>query len=268
MPKGNGRLAHKVAIVTGAGDRGQVTGIGHAIAVLFAREGAQVLLVDMDQKNAEKTLAVIEEEGGTASLFQTDVTVDANCQSMIDAATTRYGALHILVNNVGGYGRGKVTEVDDEIWYRALDTNLKSAVFASKYAVPAIAQAGGGAIIHISSIDGMRAGFSPNVSYGAAKGGLIALTKQMAVHHGRQGIRVNCLAPGHVYASFVSQIPERTRDLRRRAGPLGTEGTAWDVAWPAVFLASDEARWISGVVLPVDAGLFAATPLSVLDHLI
>ena len=267
MSQGNGRLADKVAIVTGAGDRGRLTGIGYATAILFAREGAKVLLADMDIAHAEKTLAVIQEEGGKASVFQADVTVETQCQAMVNAAVERYGALHILVNNVGTGGSGKVTQVEEVEWHRSLDINLMSAVLTSKYAVPAMTEAGSGSIIHVSSIDGMRAGNSPNIPYGAAKGGLIAITRQMAVHHGREGIRVNCLAPGHVNASFVTHVSEEARDLRRRAGPLGTEGTAWDVAWPAVFLASDEARWVSGVVLNVDAGLFAATPLSMLGHL-
>ncbi|MEM7342873.1 MAG: SDR family oxidoreductase, partial [Chloroflexota bacterium] len=135
-------------------------------------------------------------------------------------------------------------------------------------AVPAIADAGGGSIINVSSIDGLRAGNTHNIPYAVAKGGLVTLTKLMAVHHGREGIRVNCIAPGHLHASFAAHlVSEEKRELRRKAGPLGTEGDAWDVAWAAVFLSSDEARWISGVVLPVDAGLLAATPLAVWDNL-
>ena len=129
-------------------------------------------------------------------------------------------------------------------------------------------EGGGGSIIHLSSIDGIRAGGSTNVPYSVAKGGLITLTKAMAVHHGRDNIRVNCIAPGHIHAPFVAHLPNELRKLRQKAGPLGTEGNAWDVAWAAVFLASAEARWISGVILPIDAGLLAATPLSVLDYLL
>lgn len=238
----DGRLSDKVAIVTGAGDRGQVMGIGYAIAILFAREGAKVLLADMDLNNAEKTLTVIESEGGEASIFEVNVTEEEACRAMGDAAVERYGELDILVNNVGTGGAGMVTEVEEDIWNRSLDINLKSAVLCSKYAVPAMVQSGGGSIIHISSIDGIRSGSSRNVPYAAAKGGLISLTKCMAVHHGRDGIRTNCIAPGHVHASFVTRVSERQRDLRCRAGPLGVEGNAWDVAWPAVFLASDEGK--------------------------
>jgi NAD(P)-dependent dehydrogenase (short-subunit alcohol dehydrogenase family) len=141
-------------------------------------------------------------------------------------------------------------------------------VWTCKHAVPAMMTSGGGSIINVSSIDGLRAGFSPNVPYAVAKAGVVQLTRTMAVHHGRDNIRVNCIAPGHLHAPFVSDLPNEVRELRRRAGPLGTEGDAWDVAWAAVFLASDESRWISGVVLPVDAGLLAATPLAVLDNLV
>jgi NAD(P)-dependent dehydrogenase (short-subunit alcohol dehydrogenase family) len=261
------RLQGKTAIVTGAGTRGPMPGTGQATAILFARHGANVLLVDLDLERVQETQVAIEAEGSRASVFQADVTQEEQCRALMEVCLERYGALHVLFNNVGAYGSGKVTDVEDAIWNRALDTNLKSAVLTSKYAVPKIAASGGGSIIHVSSIDGLRASMTPNIPYTVAKGGLIALTRAMAVQHGREGIRVNCIAPGHLYAPFVAHISPEQRELRRKAGPLGTEGDAWDVAWAAVFLASDEARWISGVVLPVDAGLLAATPLSVWDNL-
>ena len=263
----NKRLQDKVAIVTGAGTRGPMPGTGQATAILFARQGAKVLLVDLEIERAQETQAAIEAEGGQASVFQADVTQEENCRAMVETCLERYGALHILFNNVGAGGPGMVTQVEEAVWNRALDVNLKSAVLACKYAVPKMADSGGGSIINVSSIDGLRAGMSPNIPYAVAKGGLISLTKAMAVHHGRENIRVNCLAPGHLHAPFVAHISEEQRELRRKAGPLGIEGDAWDVAWAAVFLASDESRWISGVVLPIDAGLLAATPLSVLNHL-
>lgn len=261
------RLHGKVAIVTGAGMRGPMVGTGQATAVLFARQGAKVMLVDLEQARAEETQAAIQAEGGEAVVYQADVTDEASCRAVVDACVERFGGLHILFNNAGVAGHGKVTEVEEAVWERALDVNLKAAVLMSKYAIPPMAAGGGGAIIHISSIDGLCAGMVPNIPYAVAKGGLITLTKAMAVQHGRQQIRVNCIAPGHLYAPFVATISPDARELRRKAGPLGTEGDAWDVAWAGVFLASDEARWISGVVLPVDAGLMAASPLSVWDNL-
>jgi NAD(P)-dependent dehydrogenase (short-subunit alcohol dehydrogenase family) len=261
------RLQGKTAIVTGAGTRGPMVGTGQATALLFARQGANVLLVDREVERAQETQTTITAEGGVASVFQADVTQEERCRSLVEVCVERYGALHILFNNVGAAGHGKVTEVEEAVWQRALDVNLKGSVLTSKYAIPQMIASGGGSIIHVSSIDGLRAGMTPNVPYAVAKGGLITLTKAMAVQHGREGIRVNCIAPGHLYAPFVATISEETRDLRRKAAPLGTEGNAWDVAWAAVFLASDEARWISGVVLPIDGGLLAATPLSVWENL-
>ena len=262
------RLEGKVAIVTGAGSSGPGVGTGKATATLFAREGARVLLVDRVASQAESTLATIREEGGEGSVFEADVTSSEDCRAMVEAAAERYGGLHILFNNVGILGKGSVVDVEEEHWDRVLEANLKSMMLTSKYAVPPMADGGGGSIINVSSIAGLRAGSGGhNIPYSVSKGGVVALTTNMAVHHGRQNIRVNCIAPGHIYTPMVSAMTGETRDLRRRAGPLGTEGTAWDIAWAAVFLASDEARWISGVILPVDAGLLATTPLAMLEHL-
>ena len=235
---------------------------------MFAREGAKVLLVDAVEERATETMVMIREEGGEASVFEGDVTQSEDCRAMVDTAVERYGGLNILFNNVGILGRGSVVDVNEEDWDRVLEANLKSMMLTSKHAVPKMASGGGGSIINVSSIAGLRAGSGgSNVSYSASKGGVIALTSSMAVSHGRDNVRVNCIAPGHIYTPMVSAMNDETRDLRRRAGPLGSEGNAWDIAWAAVFLASDEARWVSGVVLPVDAGLLATTPLAMLEHL-
>jgi NAD(P)-dependent dehydrogenase (short-subunit alcohol dehydrogenase family) len=263
------RLEGKTAIVTGAGSSGPGFGTGKATAILFAREGAKVLLADRVALHAEETLATIGEEGGEASVFEADVTRAEDCRAMVDAAVERYGALHILFNNVGVTAFGTVVDVEEADWDRALDVNLKSMMLTSKYAVPRMIAAGSGSVINVSSIEGLRAGgIGALIPYSVSKGGVIALTTAMAVQHGRDNVRVNCIAPGHIYTPMVAPLlTGQTRDERRRAGPLGTEGTAWDVAWAAVFLASDEARWISGVTLPVDAGLLAAAPLAMLPHL-
>jgi NAD(P)-dependent dehydrogenase (short-subunit alcohol dehydrogenase family) len=265
------RLEGKVAIVTGAGatGSGDFVGIGQAISILFARNGAKVLLVDRNQQNAEATLATIKEEGGEASLFVGDVTNNADCQGMAQAAVSRYGKLNVLVNNVGISGPGSVTDVDEDFWDTVIDVNLKSVMLTSRHAIPHMIEVGGGSIVNLSSIVGLRAGSGrPSHPYAASKGGIIGLSNSMAVHYGRNNIRVNCIAPGHIRSPMVARhSSEEMLDLRRRAGPLGTEGTAWDVAWAALFLASDEARWISGVTLPVDAGLLAATPLAMFPYL-
>ena len=262
MAEKGSRLAGKVAVVTGGGSRGDLVGTGQASAIVFARQGARVLVVDRDPDNAAKTVATIEEEGGEASLFEADVTETAACRAMVDAAVERYGALHVLFNNVGVGGSGTVVEVDEDAWDHAIKVNLKSVMLSSKHAIPKMIEAGGGSIVNISSIDGIRAGVWPNTPYAAAKGGIINLTRHMAVHHGRDNIRVNCIAPGMIHAPFVRTISDELRELRRRGSPLGVEGTAWDIAWAGVFFASDESRYVSGVTLTVDGGLLAATPLS------
>ena len=260
------RLEGKVAIVTGAGSSGPGVGTGKAISTLFAQEGARVLLVDQVARHAEETLATILGEGFEASVFEADVTKAKECQRMVEVAQERYGALNILVNNVGVLrGLDTVVDVEEEDWDQLLKVNLKSMMLTSKYAVPKMIEGGGGSIINISSVGGLRSG---PVAYSASKGGVIALTTSMAVHHGRDHIRVNCIAPGAIYTSMVAgHMTEASRELAIKAVPLGTEGPAWDAAWAALFLASDEARWITGVVLPVDAGASATTPLAAMRYL-
>ena len=265
------RLEGKVAIITGAGatGSGDFVGIGQAISILFARHGASVVLVDRDQKNGDATLATIREEGGEASLFVGDVTNSTDCQEMVNKATSEYGRLNVLINNVGISGPGSVTDVEEEFWDTVIDVNLKSVMLTSKYAIPKMIDDGGGSIVNLSSIVGMRAGSGrPSHPYAASKGGIIGLSNSMAVHYGRDNIRVNCIAPGHIRSPMVARhSSEEMLTLRRKAGPLGTDGEPWDVAWAALFLASDEARWVSGATLPVDAGLLAATPLAMYPYL-
>lgn len=262
-----GRLQDKIALVVGAGSRGEPAGTGYAAAKLFARHGASVVLVDKSRGRADATRQEILEEGGTASVFVADVTSEDDCQAMVEACRERHSRLDILFNNVATHGSGKVTDVSSDDLDRVFAINLRSMMLACKYAIPLMKTSGGGSIINVSSIDGLRTGMHPNVPYAVTKAGAAQLARVTAVHHGRDNIRANCIAPGHIFAPFVSDISDEKRALRRRAAPLGNEGTAWDIAWAALFLASDEARWISGVVLPVDGGLLAATPLAVYDNL-
>ena len=159
--------------------------------------------------------------------------------------------------------------LDENEYKNILDVNLNSMVSMSRYAIPAMLENGAGSILNMSSFVAMRSGgFGPSIPYALSKAGVIALTQQMCHDHGPDGIRVNCIAPGHVYTSMVEdRVDQKLRDLRRKAAPLQTEGTAWDIAWAALFLSSDEARWISGTTLPVDGGLLTASPISMLDKL-
>ncbi len=250
-----------MAIVTGAGSSGPGVGNGKAASILFAREGAKLVLVDAVAARAEETLAAVREEGADAITVSADVTSAEDCRRMVDAAVDRFGRLDILDNNVGISRRGTVLEVTEEHWDQVMSVNVKSIVLASKYAIPKMIDSGGGSIVNISSVAGLRA--HQSTPYTTSKAAVIGLTFSMAADHGRDGIRVNCIAPGLVYTPMVApRMDEQLRRERRDATPLGTEGTAWDVAWAALYLASDESRWVTGIVIPVDAGLTVTTPVT------
>lgn len=254
------RLEGKVAIVTGAGSQAQGIGNGRATAILFAREGAKVLLVDNSPAAAELTLEMVKKEGGEAEIFVGDVSKNDDCRNMVERAVKRWGRLDILDNNVGIEGSGSVVTAKEEDWDRVMAVNVKSMMLTGKYAVPAMAAGGEGSIINISSIGALRPrGLTP---YSTSKGAVIALTRAMAVDHGKDGIRVNCVVPGPMYTPMVYSrgMTEELRDRRRQASLLKIEGTGWDIGYAALFLASDEARFITGVVLVVDGGVTLATP--------
>ena len=247
------RLEGKIAIVTGAGTRDEGIGNGKAAAILFAREGANVVLADIDLDKAEATRVEIESEGGTAFAVQADVTSDADCLALVEAAIDRYGALNILHNNVGNSIREPVTEIDPDVWDQFMALNLKSMMLTSKFAIPHMVNTGGGSIINVASIAGLRA--SKAAAYTTSKAGVIGLTMSMAADHGPDGVRVNAIAPGPVFTPMVAwRLSEKMRQQRKNSTMLRTEGTPWDVAWAAVYLASDESKWVTGSVLTVDGG--------------
>ena len=257
------RLDGKVAIITGAGSSGPGVGNGKAAALLFAREGAKVLLVDSVIDRAQETLEVIQEEGGEASVFEANVINDSDCQQMVDACIDRYGRLDILDNNVGISRRGTVLDISEADWDHVMAVNVKSIVLCSKYAIPRMVETGGGSIINISSIAGLRAHSS--TPYTTSKAAVIGLTMTMAADHGPDGVRVNCIAPGLVYSPMVApRMDDDLRQVRRNAAPLRTEGDSWDIGYAALYLASDEARWVNGITIPVDAGLTAVSPVTYL----
>lgn len=251
------RLKDKVAIVTGAGSRGPGIGNGKATAILFAREGASVLCVDADLSRAEETVGQIEQEHGRAKAFGADVTRAADCRAMVEAAVSRWGGLDILHNNVGVESRLDLMETTEQEWDRVMTIDLKSMLLATQAAVPAMEKRGRGAITCVSSIAAMVG--HGRTAYAAAKAGVIGFVTSVAVQLGPKGIRVNGIAPGQVWTPMVERLGPEARERRRRAAPLGIEGSGWDVGWGALYLASDEARWVTGHILVIDAGLTCTT---------
>jgi NAD(P)-dependent dehydrogenase (short-subunit alcohol dehydrogenase family) len=243
--------------VTGAGSRGPGLGNGKAAAILFAREGARVLCVDAELGRAEQTVKEIQKEAGTALAFAADVTRAADCKAMVREAAERWGGLDVLHNNVGVESRLDLMETTEEEWDRVMTVDLKSMLLATQAAVPAMEKRGGGAVICVSSIAALRG--HGRTAYAAAKAGVIGFVTSVAVQLGPKGIRVNGIAPGQVWTPMVERLGAEARERRKRAAPLGTEGTGWDIGWGAVYLASDEARWVTGHVLVIDAGLTATT---------
>ena len=254
------RLKDKVAIITGAGSRAEGIGNGRAAAILFAREGAKLLLADRDKQAAQATLDLIRAEGNDAAVHSADVTSGEDCRTMVRAALDRWGRLDILHNNVGIGGRGTVEEITEEDWERVQRVNVTSMMLTAKHAVPAMRDSGGGAIINVSSIAALR----PRglTAYSVSKGAVATLTQALAVDHGADGIRANCIMPGPVYTPMVyaAGMSDELRERRREASLLKIEGEGWDIGWAAVFLASDEARYITGVILPVDGGVTIRGP--------
>jgi NAD(P)-dependent dehydrogenase (short-subunit alcohol dehydrogenase family) len=248
-------LAGKVAIVTGGGAAGDGIGNGRAAAMLLARAGARVLVVDRQLDLAQRTVEMIAGEGGAAAACAADVTDEAQCRAMVDTALERFGRLDLLDNNVGIASKGSVVEEDPQFWRRVMQVNVESMFLASKHAIPAmIKSAGSGAIVNVASIAALRP--RGMTAYSTSKGAVIALTRAMAVDHGPQGIRVNCVAPGPVYTPMVSAdgMSPEARERRRQASVLGMEGTGWDVGHAVRFLLSDHARFITGQTLVVDGG--------------
>ncbi len=251
------RLRGKVAIVTGAGSRGPGVGNGKAAATLFAREGARVLCVDLVKERADETATLIRGEGGEAIAHAADVTRSPECEAMVAAALDHWGGLDILHNNVGIESRHAVMDTTEDEWDRVMQVDLKTMFLATKAAVPALAARGGGAITCVSSVAAIRG--HGRTAYAAAKAGVLGFVVSVAAQLGKHGIRVNAIAPGQVWTPMVESLGPEARERRRKASVLGTEGTAWDVGWAAVYLASEEARWVTGQVLVVDGGTTLTT---------
>jgi NAD(P)-dependent dehydrogenase (short-subunit alcohol dehydrogenase family) len=255
-------LAGKVAIVTGGGAPDPGIGNGRAAALLLARSGVRVLVVDIERGAAEETVSMIAAEGGTARPFVADVADEGQSRALVAAAVEAFGRLDLLDNNVGIGGRGSVVDTPVEAWRRIMQVNVDSMVLVSRHAIPAmVATANGGAIVNVSSISALR----PRglTAYSTSKGAVIALTRAMAVDHGPQNIRVNCVAPGPIYTPrmYTGQMTPAGREARRKASVLGIEGLGWDIGHAVRFLLSAQARYITGQTLVVDGGASLVGPV-------
>lgn len=257
------RVKDKVAIVTGAGSVGPGIGNGKAAAMLFAREGARIMLVDYNLDAAEETRRLIEDEGGECFTSQADVGNSSDCNRIATECIGRYGRIDILHNNVGIEIPGGILDITEDDWDRTLDVNLKSVFLMCRAVVPHMVEQGGGAIVNISSINGIRTLPALSGAYGASKLGMVALTREIAIEYSSKGIRVNAVLPGMMRTPFVEASLTQAwggdvEDMMRQRDamiPIGKQGESWDVGHAALFLASDDAKYITGTTLVVDGGL-------------
>jgi len=261
LPLAGVRLQGMAALISGAGHAGPHLGTGAATALLFAAQGASVALFDVDPERAENTARLIREFGGRCTSVAGDVRSGADCAEAVRKTTEAFGGLDVLMNNTAVALAGDINTVTDDIWDRTIDINLKGVMLLSRAALPHLA-ARKGAVVNVASIAAQQ-GFG-TVAYAASKGGVIAMTRDMAYTAGSSGVRVNCIVPGHLVTPMGGAHDPVRRDIRRRATLLGVEGSAWDVAWAALFLAGPEARWITAACLNVDAGSPSQSSLNTL----
>jgi len=262
-------LSTLVAIVTGAGSKGTGIGNGRAAAILLAEAGANVVCVDLSSEDASRTVQMIEEDGkGKGIAITADITDENQCKSIVEQAVKEFGRVDILVNNVGIMGpKGTAVDVDMVEWEKAMRINVSSMVMMAKYCIPAMIENEGqqcrGSIVNLGSVAGLRGG-TPSLLYPTAKGAVVNLTRAMAVHHASDGIRVNCVCPGMLYTPMMygGGMTDEQREARKNRSLLKTEGNGWDCGAAVRFLAGDEARWITGLAMPVDAGTTASTVIS------
>lgn len=253
------RLKDKVAVITAAG-----SGSGRAGSLIFAREGAKVVVADIDPKGGEETVRMVKEAGGEAYFIPVDCGKVAEMRKLIDAAMNKYGRLNILWNHAGIPGPGTLESTEEEAFDRAMAINVKGCFFASKFAVPYMKQSGAGAILFTSSVSGLRASpYSP--SYSLAKGGLVTLTMSLAVYLAPHNIRVNCICPGSIDSPMIRVFIDRSGSLKGEAmenalrehakkAPLNRMAKPEEIANLALFLASDESSFITGAAVPIDGG--------------
>ena len=257
------RVKGKVAIVTGAGSVGDGMGNGKAASILYAREGAKVMLVDNKLESAQETKRLIDSEGGDCVTVQADVSSFKDCRGIAEECARIYGRIDILHNNVGIEIPGGIQEISEEDWDVVLNVNLKSVFLTCKFVLPYMEKQESGSIVNISSINAIKTLPALSPPYCASKAGMIALTREIAIEYAAKGIRANAVLPGMMNTPFVvssltnawgGDVGEMIR-IRDAMCPTGKQGEPWDVAYSALFLASDEAKYVTGTTLTVDGGL-------------
>ncbi len=251
------RLRDKVALITGAG-----SGIGRQTALLFAREGARVVAVDIDEGAAAQSVDQIAAQGGEAVGVKADVSLAADCENMVGCAESTYGRLDVLFNNAGisHIDDGDAMDTDEEVWDLTMAVNLKGVFAGCKYGIPALRRAGGGSIINTASFVALLGAATPQIAYTASKGGVLAMTRELAVIHARENIRVNALCPGPLQTELLMKYLDTEEKRQRRLVhiPMGRFGKAEEIAQTVLFLAADESSYITGTSFVVDGGITAA----------
>ena len=253
-------LEGKAAIVTGGGSEGEGIGNGRAAAILLARAGARVLVVDRFLELAQNTAETILADGGEAVAHEADLAVEEQCRGVVEAAKAQFGRLDVLDNNVGVSSKGTVVDESQEDWAKVMRINVESVFLTSKYAIPAMIESGdGGAIVNIASTAAIRP--RGMTAYSTSKGAMMSLTRAMAVDHGADGIRVNCILPGPIHTPrlFAKGMTDEARERRRKSSLLEIEGEGWDIGNTVVYLCSNWARYVTGQCLVVDGGMNLTT---------
>lgn len=251
------RLKDKVALITGAG-----SGIGYHTALIFAKEGASVVVVDINDEGANKTISEIEKLGGNAIYVRADISKAVDCERMVQAAEDKYGALHILFNNAGiSHAQDDdAINTSEEVWDLTMQVNVKGVFLGCKYGIPALRRAGGGSIINTASFVASLGAATPQLAYTASKGAVLSMTRELATIHAREGIRVNALCPGPLRTELLMKYLNTDEKKQRRLVhiPMGRFGEAEEIAYAVLFLASDESSFVTGTNFLVDGGITAA----------